>query len=92
MTINKKLSEVVTSYLDDNKTNPRQLAKEIGTRLGMPDAINYNTIRNWSKGEVSNPYKAAVFLPLLQERGGSRLGTLAGEIMTILEISQPVQS
>lgn len=92
MAINKELSKVVTSYLDENKTNPRQLAKEIGAELGMPDAINYNTIRNWSKGHVSNPYKAAVVLPLLKERGGSSLGMLAGEIMTILDISQPVQS
>lgn len=88
---NNKLSEIVSSYLTNNNTNPRKLAKEIGKQLGVPNAINYNTIYFWSKGLTKNPYKAALALPLLREHGDEKLSALADAILKELETTQPVQ-
>jgi hypothetical protein len=91
MTNNLRISRAVTSYLDDNNTNPRQAARDINDQIGIPNAISYNTIRNWSKGCVSNPYSASPILLLLRERGAPELMALAETLIDILEIRQPVQ-
>jgi hypothetical protein len=88
---NNKLSDIITSYLEVNHTNPRQLAKKINAQVGMPNAINYNTIYYWSKGRTQNPYSASVVLPLLRERGDDSLRELADAILKELENGQPVQ-
>ena len=92
MSNNNKLSDILTSYFKVHRTNPRQLAKKINAQVGMPNAINYNTIYYWSKGRTQNPYSASVVLPLLLERGDKDLRELADAIIKELQTSQPVQS
>ena len=79
------ISEIVSSYLSNNNTNPRQLAKKINAQVGIPKAINYNTIYYWSKGRTVNPYSASVLLSLLRERGDENLSALADSILKELE-------
>lgn len=76
-----KLQEIVSTYLTNHETNPRRLAKKINTQVGIPKAINYNTIYYWSKGLTKKPYSATVVLPLLRERGDDSLRELADAIL-----------
>ena len=92
MTNNHRISKAVTSYLNKTGSNPRQAARDINDQIGIPKAINYNTIRNWGKGCVSNPYSASPILLLLRDRGDPELSALAETLIEILEIGQPVQS
>ena len=92
MANNIKLSETVTSYYRDNKTNSRKTARDIQALMGNPKCISYNTLYYWSVGRTNNPYSAYLLLPLLYERASGPLKEFVGELMTILDISQPVQS
>ncbi len=91
MSFNQELANEVTSYFDDNNTNPRRTAKDIDKVLGYPNSISYNTLYQWGKGERSRPTSANLLLPLLYERADGPLKELAFNLMNILEINQPVQ-
>ena len=90
--MSNNLSDIVSSYLAANRISTRRLAKKINDQIGMPNAINYNTIYYWSKGLTRNPYSASVVLPLLRERGDDSLSALADSILKELQLDQPVQS
>lgn len=87
MSYNEKLANVVSSYFDDNNTNPRKTAKKIDKVLGIPDSISYNTLYYWSKGLRERPTSANLILPQLYERADGPLKELASNLMEVLAIT-----
>ena len=67
----KNISKLVTSYQDKTQSSNRKMAQDICDRLGIPDAISYNTIRNW-KEELASPKNPALLHLLAQQDDGAR--------------------
>lgn len=78
----KNISKLVASYQDKTQSSNRKMAQDICDRLGIPDAISYNTIRNW-KEELASPKNPAL-LHLLAQQDDGDLSVLAQSIINEL--------
>jgi hypothetical protein len=80
------ISTLVTSFLQETGLSVRSMADEINCAIGLPDAITYQTVQNWTDGKVGLNSKSHLIMVLLFLRDHGHLRDLA---LSVLEVMKP---
>ncbi len=76
------ISELVSTYLEDHNLSYRAMAEKISQQLGVPNAITYQSIMNWSTG-LNTP--RPTLLMLMSKHCNGSLKELADQVLKELD-------